>query len=60
MEERKNSLVVCKKETKEKIEKIEVLDQTHKTTCEECKIETRGPNGPVNAHLISWPSKAPG
>ena len=28
-----NSLVVRKKETKEKIEKIEVLDQTHKMTC---------------------------
>ena len=34
-----NSLVVRKKEIKEKREKIEVLDQSHKTTCEECKIE---------------------
>ena len=33
-----NSLVLRKKETKRK---IEVLDQTHKMTCEECKIEKK-------------------
>ena len=40
------ALVVRKKEKKEKIEKIKVLDQTHKMTCEECKIEKdRSPSG---------------
>ena len=49
-----NSLVVRKKETKEKIEKIEVLDQSHKTTCEECKIEKeRSKRKVVPSHFSS-------
>ena len=58
-----NSLVVRKKETKEKIEKIEVLDQTHKMTCKSAnrkkrEVKDQMTNGPVNTHLISWPSKS--